>query len=98
MTEATSLRIAKLNSTNYQIWKFKVELLPIKEEVWEVVSEDAPDPVTPAWRTKDCKARATIGLLLEDSQLHLVRTARDTWLALKQYHEKSTLSNKVSLL
>jgi transposase InsO family protein len=101
MTEATSLRIAKLNSTNYQTWKFKLELLLIKEDVWQVVSEDAPDTITQAWRTKDCKARATIGLLLEDSQLHLVRketTARGMWQALKLYHEKSTLSNKVSLL
>ena len=56
---------------------------------------------TDDWRTKDRKARATIGLLLEDNQLHLVRklqTAKVTWEALKKYHKKSTLSNKVSLL
>jgi len=61
MADATLLRIAKLNGNNYQTWKFKVELLLIKEDLWEVVSQDPPDPVTAAWRTKDRKARATIG-------------------------------------
>ena len=97
----SSLRIAKLNGSNYQTWKFKVELLLIKEDLWDVVSQEPPEALTPEWRAKDRKARASIGLLLEDSQLHLVRkeiTARATWNALKQYHEKSTLSNKASLL
>jgi hypothetical protein len=96
-----SLRIVKLNGSNYQTWKFKVELLLIKDDLWEVVNEAPPDEVTAEWSAKDRKARATIGLLIEDSQLNLIRkenTARSTWNALKQYHEKSTLSNKVSLL
>ena len=65
------------------------------------MADDPPDEVTDDWRTKDRKARATIGLLLEDNQLHLVKklqTAKDTWEALKKYNQKSTLSNKVSLL
>ena len=95
------MRIAKLNNQNYQTWKFKVELLLTKEDLWDTISSDPPDPLTDAWRSKDCKARATIGLLLEDNQLHHVRkesTAKSTWTALQRYHEKSTLSNKVSLL
>jgi len=50
---------------------------------------------------KDRKARATIGLLLEDNQLNRIRkltTAKESWDALRKYHEKSTLSNKVNLL
>ena len=85
MADAT-LRIAKLNGSNYQTWKFKVELLLIKEDLWDVVSEDPSEPVSAEWRTKDRKARATIGLLLEDNQLHLIRketTANRTWRALK---------------
>ena len=101
MAADATVRIAKLNSVNYQTWKFKVELLLTKEDLWDTVFQDPPDPVTPEWQAKDRKARATIGLLLEDSQLHHVRkevTAKATWNALKQHHEKSTLSNKVSLL
>ena len=94
-------RITKLNNGNYQTWKFKVELLLTKEDLWQIVSDDPPEEVTDAWRTKDRKARATIGLLLEDNQLHHIRkqtTAKGTWTALQKYHEKSTLSNKVNLL
>ena len=101
MAESTFVRITKLNNQNYQTWKFKVELLLTKEDLWDTISKDPPEPLTDAWRSKDCKARATIGLLLEDNQLHHVRkesTAKSTWTALQKYHEKSTLSNKVSLL
>jgi len=93
--------IAKLNNTNYQTWKFKLELLLIKEDLWCTVSDDPPDPITVEWQNKDKRARASIGLLLEDNQLHIVRkenTARATWLALQNHHQKSTLSSKVCLL
>ena len=101
MAESTFVRITKLNNQNYQTWKFKVELLLTKEDLWDTLSSDPPEPLTDAWRSKDCKARATIDLLLKDNQLHHVRkesTAKSTWTALQEYHEKSTLSNKVSLL
>jgi gag-polypeptide of LTR copia-type len=96
-----ALRITKLNNANYQMWKYKVELLLTREDTWDAVANDAPDPITAEWRAKDRRAWATIGLLLEDNQLHLVRkqeTAKDIWTALQRYHEKSTLSNKASLL
>ena len=73
----------------------------MKENLWDTISKPTPKPVTDKCITRDQKARATIGLLLEDNQLHLVRkqtTTNDTWMALKGYHEKSTLSTKVSLL
>jgi len=63
MADNTLLRIAKLNNNNYQTWKFKVELLLTKEELWNVVSDEPPDPVTQQWRSKDQKAKANIGLL-----------------------------------
>jgi len=50
------------------------------------VSDEPPDPVTQQWRSKDQKAKANIGLLLEDNQLHLVRkqtTAKAMWTALQ---------------
>jgi len=57
----------------YQTWKIKMELLLTKEKLWNVVTDDPPDPVTDEWSNKDKQARATIGLLLEDSQLHIIR-------------------------
>jgi hypothetical protein len=60
-----TLKIAKLNNSNYQTWKFKVELLLIKDDLWDVVVKDPPDEVSADWQSKDRKARATIGLLIE---------------------------------
>ena len=93
------IAIAKLNNENYQTWKFKAELLLIRDDPWSVVDDEQPDPVTAEWRGKDRKARATICLLLEDSQLHIVQrepTAKAAWTTLKRYREKSTLSSKIT--
>lgn len=96
------LSVTKLNGNNYQMWKYKMELLLLKEELWNVVNDEAPaQPVPESWTLRDGKARATIGLLIEDSQIIHIRnaqTAREAWNNLKQYHEKSTLTNKVFLL
>lgn len=93
--------ITKLNGSNYQIWKYKVELLLLKEELWSVVSEEPASEQNQEWKNKDGKARATIGLLLEDSQVIHIRnckTAREAWQTLKSQYEKPTLTNKVFLL
>jgi len=63
----------------------------------DIVTADPPDPVTDEWRNKDQKACMTIGLLLEDNQLHISRKekiAKATWSALQRHQEKSTLSSK----
>ncbi|KAK2579077.1 hypothetical protein KPH14_010926 [Odynerus spinipes] len=43
------VKIAKLNSENYEVWKYKVELLLIKEGLWEVVEKDRPAEPNEAW-------------------------------------------------
>ena len=53
------------------------------------------------WKSGDQKARATIGLLLEDNQLNLnknYQTAKATWEKLRGHYEKVTLTSKVSIL
>ena len=49
-----------------------MELLLIKEDLWETVTctKEISDPVTAEWQTKDAKARAIIGLQVADNQLH----------------------------
>lgn len=52
-------------------------------------------------KKSDSKARAWIGLLVDDDQLKYIRnekTALGSWKALKNHHEKHTLSNKVHLI
>lgn len=96
----TSTNIILLNSGNYQDWKFKVELLLMKEGVYDVVFEPIPEDKNAAWIKMDRKAKATIGLSVEDNQTINIRNlphAADYWKALKELHEKPNLVNKVSL-
>lgn len=67
MADNTRVTITKLNNDNYQVWKFKVELLLIKEDLWNIVSQEPPAEEDAAWTRKDGQARATIGLLVEDN-------------------------------
>ena len=93
--------IEKLNGENYPTWKFKMELYLIKEGLWDVVNKEIPVKPEETWLTKDGKARAAIGLRVADSQLGHIRkqtTAKAAWGALKDYHQKATLSNTVSLI
>ncbi|KAK2574746.1 hypothetical protein KPH14_013035, partial [Odynerus spinipes] len=78
-----------------------MELLLIKDKVWDVIKETAPATADAKWLEKDDQARATIGLLVEDNQLIHIRhakTAREAWDSLKSYHQKATLSSKIFLL
>ena len=56
-----SANIAKLSNQNYQTWKFKVELLLTKDDLLSTVEDDRPEEMSDEWRSKDRKARATIG-------------------------------------
>lgn len=95
--------IPKLNGQNWQTWKVKLEMLLCREDIWNVVADEVPAEAdrTAAWNSADRKAKATIVLLLEDSQLALVKNsvhARDAYEALKTYHQKTSRSVRVSLL
>uniref|UniRef100_A0A182PX86 DUF4219 domain-containing protein n=1 Tax=Anopheles epiroticus TaxID=199890 RepID=A0A182PX86_9DIPT len=95
--------IEKLHGSNWQTWSVRIEMLLTRDDLWEVVEQDVPDEAarTAAWKAKDRKAKATIILLIEDSQLPLVKNAvcaHDVYSALKQYHQKTTRSVRVSLL
>lgn len=102
MNSKNSENIVKLNNSNYFNWKYRMELLLTKEDLWEILSQEIPTSTTAfnRWNKQDKKARALIGLAVEDSQLVYIRnqqTARDTWNALREAHEKDTIVNKVSL-
>lgn len=66
-----------------------------------MIAHARPVPLTAQWKKDEQKARSTIGLCLEDSQFSLVKSAKDAkefWELLKNYHEKSTMTSRVSLL
>ncbi|XP_051163516.1 uncharacterized protein LOC127282958 [Leptopilina boulardi] len=92
--------VQKLNGDNYSVWSKKIELLLIREDLWEVVKEEPPTPEDSTWAKKDNRARATIGLLIEDNQLvHIedATTAKEAWEKLKQHHQKASRSNIIYL-
>lgn len=60
-----------------------------------------PEPETPQLTKDDKKAKATMGLCIEDNQYSLVKTAESAcgfWEQLQKYHEKVTITSRVSLL
>ena len=98
----STVRVQKLNGENYSTWSFKLKLLLIKEGTWTIVTTapKADDLAKADWMKGDEAAQVTIGLLVEDNQLGLIKkhsTSYAQWKALKEYHQKATLSNKIHL-
>lgn len=105
MAESSShFGTAKLNNTNYQIWKYKIEKLLKREGTWRVISTAKPttdEEAIEIWEIKDKKAQETICLLLEDDQIpHTLgkSTAKEIWDSLETYHQKASGLNKFSIV
>lgn len=107
----SKLTKTKLNDENYFNWKFRMEMFLRKEGVWIAISTDKPavtstltssnSTAIAKWEEADEKARSWIGLSVEEGQLGHIRnqkTAKESWKALKTYHEKSTLVNKTTIM
>lgn len=99
MSDLTRISFEKLNGQNFPVWKFKMELLLLKEDLWDLITEEVPIEPDVTWMKKNGKARALIGLMVEDNQLEYVKkakNAKDAWCNLVSYHEiKGSLSSKV---
>lgn len=99
----TKITFDRLNNFNWSTWRFRMELILMKEDLWSAVKDPKPEAkdVTAAWTRKDEKARWQIGLALDDDQLgHIMecKTANEMWETLKGYHERGSLSNKIHIL
>lgn len=75
MAGIKEIQVVKLNSNNFSIWKFKLEMLLIKEKLFEFVIDEPTNPITTEWQKKDRKARALINLNIEYSQIVHVENA-----------------------
>ncbi|KAG2758739.1 Retrovirus-related Pol polyprotein from transposon TNT 1-94 [Phytophthora cactorum] len=105
-TPTATARINKFDGTNFHTWKFKMQMVLEERELWEVTSgevklehcQTAADQAL--FRKKSRKALAIVCLAMEDSQLPLVRSAKDAhdaWSRLKGHFEKKSLANKLFL-
>lgn len=74
MSEA-KFAITRLNGTNWQTWKVRIEMMLQREDLWEVVQDAVPEVTArdDEWVKADRKAKATIILAIEDNQLPLVK-------------------------
>lgn len=81
-----------------------MQMILTREKVWKTITTTAPDsPETEvaAWTAADESARAFIALSVEDNQLSLImekNSAKEMWKALQEFHEKSTIVNKMTLM
>ena len=102
----TAARINKFSGTNFHTWKFKMQMVLEERDLWDVVSGEVKlehctsnlDQAT--FKRKSRKALAIICLAMEDSQLPLVRSAKDAhdaWSRLEGHYEKKSLANKLFL-
>ena len=101
MSSESKYVITKLNNSNYFNWRYKMKMLLIEKGAWATITTDPPNPITADWTQKDEKAHTTIALNIEDDQIQHIRhseTAKDAWNKLKDFHEKDTPNNKVSIL
>lgn len=98
-----------LDKSNYFTWKFRMEHYLKAEKLWAVIIEDKPalaidssnKALVEKWSEDDEQALARIGLSIDDSQIMHVRTAKTAkkaWNALKGYHERDTLTNRIYIL
>lgn len=101
----SKITIAKLNNDNYFLWKVKMQMVLIKEKIWNVITGTPPENTNATalslWNVNDQTARAIITLSVDDNQLPLImnlETAKSMWDTLKDFHEKSTVVNKMKLM
>jgi hypothetical protein len=90
--------VDKLNDTNYMVWKFKMKLLLMKEDCYDVIEKET---ITEADKAKDLKALQVIGLSVSDNQLVHIQAAKggqEAWMILKEYHQKTMLSCRVRII
>jgi hypothetical protein len=96
----------KLNDSNYPMWKYRMEMLLIKMDLWEIVkgTKTLPpgNPGTAAVRSflkKQKLARAEIALKVDDSQLVYTKKEdpKEIWDKLENVHMARGLATRLAL-
>lgn len=99
-SDSSSTKIDKLKADNYHAWKQKIKHLLALKDLSEFLEDDPPvGDLLAAWKKKDMKAQAVVGLTLPDELLENVRevkTAKEMWQSICDVFERHTLLNKLS--
>ena len=99
-SDSSSSKIEKLNASNFHAWKQKIFHLLVLKDLEEYIDADPPVGADlAAWRKKDIKAQAIIGLTLSDDLLENVRevqTTKEMWKKICDVFQRHTLLNKLA--
>ena len=93
----------KLNNKNYIHWCFRMEMVLVQNDCWDVIGAAKPTDAEKAaeWQKQDNKARYFITLCVDNNQLTYVKnnkTAKEVWNALKMFHQRTTMCSKTRLV
>lgn len=99
----TKAGFQRLSYDNYETWKLRARQVLTREKLWNCIGDELPQMKdrTKEWKEKDELALQTIGFLVEDAQLRLIKdagTAREAWTLLNQYYVKDSAVGKVALI
>ena len=102
--EGESVRVVdKFNGENFNLWKFKMEMVLASMELWDIVDDSEEPPPSnadlkdkKAYQRRVKKAMSVIGLNLVDAQLAHIKSCKgpaEAWKTLCNIHETRSLSN-----
>ncbi len=113
MAETSRLQVSKLTSANWASWKYQIQLYLRANGLWRIVQGEENRPAVDdeedeeaaaaavAWDGKEDRARAVLGLTVDDSLLYLItnkETSAETYTALRDHFEKTNATNVYFLL
>ena len=87
----------RLNCGNYRVWAFRMKMILIREDLWDVIE---PGSSKPEDAVRSLKALAHIVLLIDNDQLVHVSEAKDgkeAWDLLKNFHHNDSAGHKMRL-
>ncbi|XP_029711612.1 uncharacterized protein LOC115256791 [Aedes albopictus] len=96
------LGIKRLSYDNHEAWTIRARQVLTREGLWSYISAEATgEEKTIEWKTNDELALQTIGFLVENAQLRIIKdagTAREAWTLLSDYYVKDSSIGKVALI
>lgn len=104
--DGAAVRIAPLDGTNYNNWKFRIEMLLIARKLFGYASgetqlaADADEAQKVVFKEKDDEARAIISIHMSDNQLIDDRNCKSTaeaWEAFKNQYQRKSLVWRIDL-
>lgn len=105
MDKIKSYNIQKFDGTNFQLWKYQLEIIFRAEGILEVINGTSARPAAAGndqtqWDDRNTKAMLIISTAMEYNQLQVVMSCNnsaDMWSRLKTIHEQRSAVNKITL-